>query len=347
MFRGFAVWCRLSSSIKKIVLFICLIAEIPISIFFARKISVSYLNDYIEPSGIWGIALLVLSVFVTGGMLFQVAVKSTEDFLLLGYWNVLSHLECYEYVVCDMIPWMELGLFLTLIFGTYGHMSPVTVMFLAALTDCLFIFMGFRWAKRKEARGTIGGHSKERKSYMIRQPFVQLLWIMLHQRLRCIEVTVVTILMDAAFIVLCTFVQGNVLFVTGVIFVLFILLLEDRYFEHEGFNYTYYRSIGISLKKYLLVQLCTSVIYSEGIAIIALLLNDLGLAQLICLLLLLVWFSLYWNISFIYIESHEHQDRILKFWFELGCLCISILPIANIIWVVKIYTKMKKGWSYD
>lgn len=347
MFRGFAIWCRLSSSMKKLILLLCFIAEIPISIFCAHRISVSYLNAYMSSSGMWGIFLLVLSVFATGVMLFQMAEKSTESFSLLGYWTALSPFECYEYIVCDMMPWMELGLILTLLFGTYGRMSPVTIILLAMIADCLFIFAGFRWAKCKEARGTIVEYFKERKSYIIRQPFVQLLWIMLHQRLRCIEVTAVTILMNAAFIVVCQFVQGNALFVAGVIFAHFILLLEDRYFEHEGVNYTYYRSIGISLKKYLLVQLCTSVIYSEGIAIIALLLNDLGLAQFICLLLLLVWFSLYWNISFIYIESREYQDRILKFWLELGCLCISVLPIANIIWVVRIYTKMKKGWSYD
>lgn len=347
MFRGFAIWCRLSSSVKKIILLLCFIAEIPISIFCAHKISASYLNAYMESSNIWGIFLLVLSVFVVGGMLFHMAEKSTENFSLLGYWTALSHFECYAYVVCDMIPWMELGLFLTLIFGTYGPMSPVTIILLAMIADCLFIFAGYRWARRKEVRGTIGRYSEERKPYIIRRPFVQLLWVMLHQRLRCMEVTAVTILMDAAFIVLCPFVQGNTLFVIGVVFALFILLLEDRYFENEGINFAYYRSIGISLKKYLLVQICASVIYSEGIVMIISLMSNLGFARSSCLLLILLWFSLYWNLSFVYIESNESWDRVAKFWFEIMCFCISILPIANVIWIIRIYTKMKKGWGYD
>lgn len=288
MFRGFVIWCRLSSGIKRMILLLCFIAEIPISIFCARKISVSYLNAYIRSSSVWGIFLLVLSVFVTGGMLFQMAEKSTENFSILGYWTALSYFECYEYVVCDMIPWMELGLILTLIFGTYVHMSPVTVILFAMIADCLFILTGFLWAKRKEARGTIGRYSEERRPFIIDRPFVQMLWIMLKQRLRCIEVTAVTILMDAVFIVLCLFVQENALFVIGVIFALFIVLLEDRYFENEGINLTYYRSIGVSLEKYLLVQICASVIYSEGIIMIISMMSNLGFVRSLGLLLILV-----------------------------------------------------------
>ena len=322
-------------------------AEIPISIFCARIISNSYLNAYIGSSNAWGIFLLALSVFVTGGMLFPMAEKSAETLSLLGYWTALSHFECYEYVVCDMIPWMELGFILPLLFGTYGRLSPATIILLAMIADCLFIFAGLRWAKHKEARGTTGGYSEKMKPYTIRQPFVQLLWIMLHQRLRCIEVTAVTILMDAAFIVLYRFVQGNALFVIGVIFALFILLLEDRYFENEGVNFTYYRSIGVSFEKYLSVQICAAVIYSEGIVAIVLLMSNLGIARSLGLLLILFWFSLYWSLSFVYIERNESWDRVAKFWFEIMCFCISILPIANLIWGIRMYTKMKKGWSYD
>ena len=347
MFRGFAIWCRLSSGIKKMILLLCFIAEIPVSIFCAHKISASHLSAYIGSSNIWAMVLLVLSVFMAGGMLFHTAEKSTENFSLLGYWTTLSNFECYEYVVCDMIPWMELGLFFPLLFGTYEHTSLVTIMLLAMIADGLFVFAGFRWAKRKEARGTIGGYSKEKNPNIIHRPFVQLLLFMLRQRLRCIEVTAVTILMDAAFIVLCQFVQGNTLFVIGVIFALFILLLEDRYFENEGINFTYYRSIGISLNKYLLVQVCASIIYSEGIVMMISLMSNLGFARSSCLLLILFWFSFYWNLSFVYIESNESWDRVAKFWFEIMCFCISILPIANVIWVVRTYVKMKKGWGYD
>ena len=153
--------------------------------------------------------------------------------------------------------------------------------------------------------------------------------------------------MDAAFVLLSQFVQGRALFVTSVIFALFILLLEDRFFEKEGINFTYYRSIGISFNKYLLVQICSSVIYSEGIVMIIILMSNLGIVRSLGLLLILIWISVYWSLSFIYIERNESWDRVAKFWFEIMCFCISLLPIANIIWSIRMYTKMKKGWSYD
>ena len=215
------------------------------------------------------------------------------------------------------------------------------------IADFLFIFAGFRWVKHKEARGAMGGYSVKRRLYTIREPFVQLLWIMLRQRLRCIEVTAVTILMDAAFIFLYRFVQGNALFVIGVIFALFILLLEDRYFENEGISFTYYRSIGVSFNKYLLVQICAAAIYSEGVVAIVLWMSNLGIVRSLGLLLILLWFSFYWSLSFVYIERNESWDKVAKFWFEVMCFCISMLPIANIIWGIRMYTKMKKGWSYD
>ncbi len=231
-------------------------------------------------------------------------------------------------------------------FGSYNCMHPFGIVVAVLGIDFLVILMGVHYARAKSVKGKSRKAFGERKGYVITLPILQLIWMALRQRLRCWDVTFMTIFMDIIFIILCQVFKGDALFVVSVVFMIFLYLLEDRFFEIEGMNVTYYKSIGISLKKYLYVQIWSSIVYSEIIVLIFFAINSQSVLQIILFVLLLFVFSFYWCVSFIYSES-KNLERFAKFWYEIIRLWISFVPIVNVVWIYKKYNKMKKEWNHD
>ncbi len=112
MLEGFYIWNRLTLFSKKLVLLILFILELPMSISFFHSGYVSFLDANPRMSEMWQLLFFSFLIFYFASILFRMAQKEMEDFLLIAYWTSLSHRGCYTYIICTLIPWIELGLFL-------------------------------------------------------------------------------------------------------------------------------------------------------------------------------------------------------------------------------------------
>lgn len=346
MLKGFTIWNHLTLISKKLLLLVLFLLEIPLSISFFHKRYVSFLDANSWMRSGWQLLLFGFCVFYFAGMLFRMAQKEMEEFQLIAYWTSLSDGGCDAYVLCRLIPWMELGLLFALTFGNYDYLHPLGIVVGVLCVDVVCICMGVRYARLKSVRGKAQSGDGQRKAYIVKSPALQMLVLSLKQRLRCWDMTAVTIVFHIIFIVLCRLMNGNILFAVSIIFMMFLYLFQDRFFESEGMNFTYYKNIGIPLKKYLHVQVYASILYCEIPILIFLVIYSRNLLQIILFITLLFFFSFYWNISFMYIES-RNSERFLKFWYEIISLWISIIPIINILWIYTKYKRLQKEWNHD
>jgi len=346
MLNGFTVWNRLTLVPKKLILLALFMLEIPLSISFFHTRYASFLdaNPWMRPG--WQLLLFAFCVFYFAGVLFRMAQKEMEDFSLIAYWTSLSDCGCDTYIICTLIPWMELSLLFALTFGNYHWVHPMGIVIGVLGVDAVFIRMGVRCARVKSVRGKSQKGDWQRKAYIVKSPALQMLVLSFKQRLRCWDMTAMIIVFNLIFIALCQLIKGNILFVVSIIFMMFLYLFQDRFFESEGMNFTYYKNIGIPFKKYLRVQVCTSILYCEILVLVFFVIYSQSVLQIVLFLSLLLFFSFYWNVSFIYIESRK-QERFLKFWYEIISFWISVIPIINLLWIYTKYKKLQKEWNYD
>lgn len=347
MLKGIIIWNRLSLLSEKLLLLVCFLLEFPLSILFFNKIYISFINTHPQITIVWQILLFILCIFSVGNILVQMAKKEMENFSLIEYWASLSYCECFTYITCKLLPWIELGQFFSLMFGIYNLVSPLMIILVSLSVDIFAIHIGLCRSKRSAHKRKPTKKITSKMPQIIHKPFIQLIWIFLCQRLRCMEVTFATIIMNILYIIINQITSGSLFFILSIIFTIFLLLVSDRYFESEGNSFLYYKSIGLSLKKYLFIQFCASILYSEFVIICLLPFNNMSVLRTGIYLLLLIWFIIYWNITYIYIENKYKQNNIAKFWFEFICFWISIFPIINLLWIRKMFLYIKRRWNYD
>ncbi len=347
MLKGLTIWNDLTLASKKIMLLFLFILEIPLSIFFLHKRYVSFLDANSWMTEGWQWLLFGICVFYFAGMLFRLAQKEMEEFQLLAYWTSLSDRGCQAYIICTLIPWMELGLLFVLSFGNYDCVRPWTIVIGVICVDVVCIRLGICFARRKSVRGKIQKYTVIPKKYRIQSPILQMMGSAVRQRLRCFDVTAMTLLVNVIFIVLCRMITGKALFVMSVIFMIFLYVLQDRVYESEGISFAYYRGIGIPFHKYLWIQVCSSILYSVVPVLIFFAIYSHSMLQIAVFALLIVAFSFYWNVFFVYNESRNQQKQMAKFWYEIISLWISIIPVINVLWIYSKYKSLQKEWNHD
>ena len=341
MLKGFTIWNRLTLVPKKVILLVLFMLEIPLSISFFHRRYASFLdaNSWITEG--WQLLLFGICVFYFAGMLFRLAQKVMEEFSLIAYWTSLSESGCNTYVLCELIPWMELGLAFALTFGNYNMVHPFIIIVGVISVDMVCIRLGVVYTRVKRVGRSIQKPLGMKKVHHINSPMLRLMNTAFKQRLRCHDVTVSTVLVMVIYIALCGVVTGKALFVMAVLFMMFLYVLQDRVFESEGISLTYYKSIGIPLKKYLFVQMCSSVVFSQIPVFIVLAICGHSILQMGLFVLLMVAFSFYWNVLFLYNEMWNRDKRMVKFWIEIISLWMSIIPIINVLWIYTRYQRLQ------
>ncbi|MBQ2802023.1 MAG: hypothetical protein IJF03_11645 [Lachnospiraceae bacterium] len=355
MKKSFRLWIAISNVFYKVIQFVLAIALIIVAQIFVvpvfeekiagvKMISSNHLRVFVT------IAFLVAFVAALIHGMYKTILENKE----LEYILSLRKTEYYLYVLFQKSSWYYMYMIvITAMTGAFGYEKVLavvlyTILYLAVtyityFVACKQIYFGKDICFREKRT-----RDKVNRTKVVKEnAYIELILLGIKERYAFFEIFFCKIaVVFIGVIVGKGGISRNIILTIYCFLALVLILANDAYWKNEKEKIKLFCGIGISHKKYIVVNLISGIIFN--LLLLALLFSvfSKNIAVGIVFVCIGIFMQLYWNVIYLYTNLRLPDDsEILVMVLYIFWMIIGLIPIMNIFLLVYVLKKIGSCWQ--
>ena len=337
------LWFRINGREKYLLLLLLDAGVVLGSIGWLHGIILSFLAEIgvIRNAIYYFLYLMVLGMIMTS--IFSLTVRDVRSRYCLAQWLGMTKLQQFIYELINIQVFGSVGLGLMFAFADFGKVSIVGALFLYLAVYLTTVYFAVVHAVNLDE--TRRYKNKRQGVISVNNAQCEIVFFEIVEKVRCIDSTLVLVLVLFMDIFIVCVLKTNHWMLQLIVMQL-VFLSTDKTFENHCKSAEYLAAINVSVKKYIWLQIISTTLYNcSGVFLIALFYSN-PKEVMICWTME-VCLSVFWTITFEYLELVAHVSVANRIFFELANLVLGCIPFLNIFVLYQRYRRIKERWQND